>query len=352
MDFELEALAFSSAEENSQDSIKSDSSSSDQNDAMATQSQDSETHESFDIDKNTLLSESARPPSVNIMVTINEADRSICDEKFVAGSEVKVNGSTASRLPKILSGKPKAFTIEKCIVSNSAKSTKAPRGTKAVRGRGRRPALVTTYQSQITDNTLGIKLKLKKSSLATPIKENNRKKANTTGSSPSATTLKTNRKRSRKTKHDSDSDDSDYERRRRKESGVNNNSTSDKLKNRKSAANKQQQDGHEEPAEQSVWGHSIPEEILCQIFEHAINLDGCLPTIVNVGKVCSLWRRVSLTPKLWYSLDLSTWVKDRNELILKWIIENRLHGLCVDLNLGKSALKKKNNRISYYLTSL
>lgn len=161
MDFE--AYAFSSAEENSQDSIKSDSSSSDQNDLMASHSQDSETNDIFDIDKSTLLGGNVRPPSVNVLVTINEADRSICDDKSIGGSELKVNGSTASRLPKILSGKPKAFTIENSIVSNSAKSTRAPRGTKAVRGRGRRPALVATYQSQITDNTLGIKLKLKKS---------------------------------------------------------------------------------------------------------------------------------------------------------------------------------------------
>lgn len=222
-----------------------------------------------------------------------------------------------------ISGKPKAFAIDAAAAA-AANATK-PR----VR---RKRTTTCMYQSQFTDK-LGIKLKLKKS--ATPIKEptGRRKRTNLTGATPTGN-VKGSRKRSRKSKHNSDSDDdSDYERRRRKETLANNNTTSDKVKHRKSSK-QNQHDNHDEPEEQSVWGASIPEHILLQIFEYAISQDGCLPIVVNMGKVCSLWQKVSLETKLWHSLDLSTWTKDRNELLLKWIIENRLRSNCVELNLG------------------
>lgn len=258
----------------------------------------------------------------NDILLANSADNRLLPN--ASDSELKVNGSSAMKPPKILSGKPKAFAID---ASKAARSLKSSAATKTGKVRRKRVAVTAClYQSQITDN-FGIKLKLKKS--ATPIKEpNSRKRTSAAGATP----LKGGRKRSRKSKHDSDSDDSDYERRRRKESTVNNNTTSERVKHRKSV--KHSNDNHEEPLEQSVWGSTIPEQILDQIFTYAINQDGCLPTIVNVGKVCSLWNRVSLSPKLWHSLDLSTWVKDRNELVLKWIIENRLHPTCTELNLG------------------
>lgn len=243
------------------------------------------------------------------------------DASNAVDSKLKLNGNSSPMPAKVFSGKPKAFAME---AARSVRASKAA-ATKLKAAKTRRKRAVTvaicTYQSQITDNTVGIKLKLKKS--ATPVKEpGSRKRAYSAG----AATLKGGRKRSRKSKHASDSDGSDYERKR------NNNSSSERVRHKKST--KHANDNHDEPLEQSVWGSTIPEHVLDRIFEYAISQSGSLPTIVNAGKVCSLWNRVSLAPKLWQTLDLSTWAKDRNELLLKWIIENRLHPTCTELNLG------------------
>lgn len=277
---------------------------------------DNTTADDEEDDKQTINSNRSSGATASSM--IDDSDRTICEEKLAA---VKVNGDLAAiKTPKILSGKPKSFSI-KC--ENSIAAAKA---TKTVRARRKREALASTctYQSQITDDHVGIKLKLKKS--ATPVKESTGRKRNSAGTTATPPG-KGHRKRSRKSKHnDSDSDDSDYERRR------NNNTTGEKVRSRKTT---KQSESVDEPEEQSGWGSIIPEHILLEIFDYAVGQDGCLPTVVNAGKVCSLWQRISLTPKLWRTVDLSTWVKDRNELILKWIIENRLPVNCVEVNLGK-----------------
>lgn len=201
------------------------------------------------------------------------------------------NGSIHRTQP---TGKPAAFAIEK-------KTTKA-------RAKPKRKALVAMYQSQISDNKMGIKLKLKKSEVLTVLPPAKSKKG-----------AKSNRKRSRKTKpkNTSDSDDSSYEKKPRR---VNNN---------KATA------VETEPVEQSPWGIMIPEPILLKIFENVVNQEGCLPALVRLGKVCSLWNQVSVTPRLWNSLDFSSWTKEkwRTELNLKWLIENRMQS-CTDLNIG------------------
>lgn len=192
-------------------------------------------------------------------------------------------------------GKPAAYAIEK-------KATK-------VRAKPKRKALVAMYQSQISDNKMGIKLKLKKSEVLTVLPSAKSKKV-----------AKSNRKRSRKSKpkNTSDSDDSSYEKKPRR---VNNNKATTVEK---------------EPEEQSPWGLMIPEPILLKIFENVVNQEGCLPALVRLGKVCSLWNQVSVTPRLWHTLDFSSWTKEkwRTELNLKWLIENRMQ-CCTDLNIGK-----------------
>lgn len=54
--------------------------------------------------------------------------------------------------------------------------------------------------------------------------------------------------------------------------------------------------------------------------------EGSIPTACRLTRVCSLWREVSLDTKLWRSIDLSTYFKEKNrtELRLKWFIENRM----------------------------
>lgn len=253
----------------------------------------------------------------------------------VAGSP---STASATSPKKVLSGKPRAFAEANKAAATAAATSRAS-SARSNRGRQKCKALVTMYQSQLTDNKIGIKIRLKKS-LEAPVR--NAKSAATKRKSRPATAAAaaaaptaasapktTNRKRSRKSKQKgtSDSDDSEYEKRRRV-----NHAASDKVKNRKSTANSTKD--YTEPEEQSVWGSRVPEEILLRIFENAVDQHGCLPTIVNIGQVCTLWRRVSLDPKLWHTLDLATWTKDRSEPNLKYIIKNHLRG-CKDLNLGE-----------------
>ena len=238
------------------------------------------------------VTDDSNPPSLPPTHSVKQESQNIADEPVVLPVKVKrvPNGS----IPK--TGKPMAYAIEK-------------RTTKA-RSKPNRKALVTVYQSQISDNNLGIKLKLRKSDISvTPAPKGKSKKP-----------TKSNRKRSRKSKTSRGSSDSEggatisQDKRPRKEK-VNNN---------------------REPVEQTNWGAKIPENVLYDIFQCVVKGEGSLPALVRLGKVCSLWQRISLSPSLWKNLDLSTWTKERyrTELRLKWLIENRLTS-CKDLNLCK-----------------
>lgn len=100
------------------------------------------------------------------------------------------------------------------------------------------------YQSQISDNSVGIKLRIKKS-------------IDTFKTLPSPNNNKSPRKRSRKSKStsskgcESDSDDS-YVKKRKKPSTMNNNNNTNKVL-------------FEEPVEQSGWGKLIPKEVLFEV---------------------------------------------------------------------------------------
>lgn len=102
------------------------------------------------------------------------------------------------------------------------------------------------YQSQISNNSVGIKICIKKSVKA--------KKPPASTSMPSPNN-KTPKKRSRKSKaktHESDSDDA-YVKRRKKSSSVGSNNNN----NTKTPS--------DEPVEQSGWGKSMPKEILFDV---------------------------------------------------------------------------------------
>lgn len=269
-------------------------------------------------------------------------------------------------------GKPKSFAMaiessKKTIARSTAPTTTASGTTtvKTPRGRPKRKeTLVAMYQSQLSENTMGIKIRLKKS-LEPPISAalssssgaggggtTKKKSINSASSvlgspttaSVAAGTSKQTRKRQRKSKHKdtSDSDDSDYDKRRK-----NNNTATEKHRNRKQTTNTATD--YAEPNEQSQWGNVIPEHVLLKIFEEAVSQYGTLPIMVNVGRVCSLWRRVSLTPHLWHTLDLSTWTKDRSEINLKQIIGTHLRW-CKDVNLGRlRCCKDVNFNRSYFI---
>lgn len=239
------------------------------------------------------VSESLSPPLLN--------DKTI---SIMSMRRRTPNGS----IPK--TGKPMAYAIEK----------KTARG----RSKPKRKALVAMYQSQISDNNIGIKLKLKKSDVTpTPTRTKTGASVAASVKGKSKKLVKSNRKRSRKSKAKRSSDDSDDEgggalllndKRPRKDK-VNNN---------------------REPVEQTLWGSSLPEEVLYQIFKHAVTQEGSVPTLCRLSKVCVLWHRVSQSPSLWKNLDLSRWTRERfrTELNLKWIIENRLSA-STDVNFSK-----------------
>ncbi|XP_037949411.1 uncharacterized protein LOC119681830 [Teleopsis dalmanni] len=210
-------------------------------------------------------------------------------------------------IPK--SGKPLMASINKKI-NKSSRSTR-PRKQK-----------VPIYESEISDNKVGIKLCIKKSD------------ATVTATAPTPpTSSKQIRKRSRKSKsrHRVDSDDSEYETKRKKDRNPNNNNERQK----KVSFSGVKAEEASEPIEQSIWGSKIPEDVLYQIFEKAVEKEGSLPTLCRLGRVCALWRRVSVRPTLWKVLDLTTWFKEksRTELRLKWVVDNRCSS-CTDLNIS------------------
>lgn len=217
-----------------------------------------------------------------------------------------------------MSGKPLTFA------SNvDRKATAAPR----VRSKPKRKALVAMYQSQISDNKIGIKLKLKKSdALVAPQPPTPKAAAATKLTTKSKKTTKSaTRKRTKRGRARHSSEDDDY-------------SSGDELKGDKRVRRTTQVNNNaEEPDEQSRWGEELPFHILVQIFGDAIRHDGSLPTLLRVGRVCATWREAAMSRSLWQSLDLTRWTKEksRTEWFLKWFIENRLSAACTDINLGE-----------------
>lgn len=251
-----------------------------------------------------------------------------------------------------------------------AKTAPSPSKPKTPRA-PRKKIPLAVYQSEISDNKIGIKLCIKKSVdvVVAKTKKVVRRMtgkpaaASAGGSASPGGSGATGKKRSRKRKalDDSDSDEMNYRRRRRRD---NNNETAISNKNnnqllplestsstssRGTARKEVTFVAGDEPRvprvsaaadavidiDQSCWALTLPENVLSHIFRYVTATEGCLPTIVRLGSVSSLWRRVAQQPSLWHTMDLTTWVKERhrNELKLKWFILNRLSG-CTDLNLA------------------
>jgi F-box and leucine-rich repeat protein 6 len=112
----------------------------------------------------------------------------------------------------------------------------------------------TVYQSQISDNSVGIKICIKKS-----INSHKKVPSGTSSSSSSTKTSTTIKKRSRKSKlkeRESDSEDG-YVKKRKRVSFINNTNN----KNEESSA----VDGSEPIQEQSRWARELPKEILFDV---------------------------------------------------------------------------------------
>ncbi|XP_055621283.1 F-box/LRR-repeat protein 6 [Toxorhynchites rutilus septentrionalis] len=186
------------------------------------------------------------------------------------------------------------------------------------RGRPKRRAMVALYQSEISENKIGIKLCIKKASDAIVQQPK-----------------KITRKRTRKPKSLNEDSDEELggggvlpEKRSRKTRGDSSRKTNNNTE-------KVAQEEYKRPEDQSVWADQVPEHVLCLIFQHAIQDDGCIPSLIRFGKVCSAWHKASLVPSLWRTVDLGNWTKERfkTELKLKWLIENRLRN-SIDVSFG------------------
>ncbi|XP_053677032.1 F-box/LRR-repeat protein 6 [Anopheles nili] len=174
--------------------------------------------------------------------------------------------------------------------------------SKTARGRPKRKSMVAMYQSEISENKIGIKLCIKKASDAI------------------VQPKKPIRKRARKPKslNEDSSDDTSPEKRNRRSE-----------KSRKTNNNTEKRSAEEEykpPEEQSVWASQIPEPVLYMVFKNVVQDEGSVPALMRLSRVCSTWYKMAQTPSLWRTVDLGTWTKDRfkTEPKLKWLIENRL----------------------------
>ncbi|RZF32658.1 hypothetical protein LSTR_LSTR004086 [Laodelphax striatellus] len=202
-----------------------------------------------------------------------------CSERTVSSdcvsSEPLYSPDAVEQVTGDSAGEPAAAPKQKA--GRKRKSGESSRGGSRSNSSGR-GAAKATYQSQISPDQNGIKLRIKKSVVA-PQKG-----------------------RKRRSKAGSTADD----------------------------------DGYVEPLTQSGWGESLPKPVLCKIFQLVARNEGCIPFLVRMTKVCRLWREVAETPKLWRHVDLaSTWVRDpaKNDLNFCWLCENRLSHV-QDLNLG------------------
>uniref|UniRef100_A0A034VHH8 F-box/LRR-repeat protein 6 n=1 Tax=Bactrocera dorsalis TaxID=27457 RepID=A0A034VHH8_BACDO len=228
------------------------------------------------------------------------------------------------------SGKPLMSAMNKKL---KEKTTRAPRQRK-------QKSTLPMYESEISDNKTGIKLCIKKSdstgnlaaSTGILVPTVTAKSVETT----TTTAPKQTRKRSRKTKSKArvDDDDSEPEVTTVKR-GKNKASNAERQKKVSFSGIEEQGEKHRATIEQGDWGARIPQEILFKIFEILVDREGCLPTLCRLGRVCTLWRNVALTPSLWKTMDLSTWIKDkyRTELKLKWFVDNRCSE-CTELNVA------------------
>ncbi|PSN41596.1 hypothetical protein C0J52_17610 [Blattella germanica] len=196
--------------------------------------------------------------------------------------------------------------------STSTRGRKRKGGEPAPRGRPPGPAKKkkqpVTYQSQISPDQNGIKLRIKKSSASTAaVQRPNRRRE---------------RGKRRKNKKDSNSDDD-----------MSDNDTDKRVKWKDHDVS---DESEEEPGEQTDWGLRLPITALHRIFFLVTQEEGCLPFLVRMTRVCRLWRDVALTPSLWHNIDLSSpWIKDRYKTseTVRWLCENRLTGV-QELNVG------------------
>ncbi|XP_021934003.1 F-box/LRR-repeat protein 6 isoform X3 [Zootermopsis nevadensis] len=188
------------------------------------------------------------------------------------------------------------------------------KGAETITARGRPPGPTkkkkqpVTYQSQISPDQNGIKIRIKKSSASPTVIQPHRRRE---------------RGKKRKSKKGSNTED--------EESDIGSNKQVNWMDQSVSEESEADEFG-----EQSDWGLRLPRQTLYDIFYMVTQEEGCLPFLIRMCRVCSLWRDVALSPSLWYNIDLaSPCVKDKYKTseTVRWLCENRLARV-QELNVG------------------
>lgn len=107
-----------------------------------------------------------------------------------------------------------------------------------------------------------------------------------------------------------------------------------------------------EPPKEPRWGEEgpegMPERALEIIFSYVCFTDGCIPFLLSAMRVCKLWNKVAIRPKLWTHANLGTAVKEksRTEKKLEWILKNKFaNAIQVDLTSWKAVMSTPALRI-------
>ncbi|KAK6636603.1 hypothetical protein RUM43_010265 [Polyplax serrata] len=157
---------------------------------------------------------------------------------------------------------------------------------------------VTIYQSSMSPEESGIKLKIKVASAFQRMKP---------------------QKKRRSKKHYGSDEEEGSESKRSKKYSRSSNSTKES-----------------ETSEQTEWGSKIPPEVLHRIFEFVVEDQGCVPSLVRFSSVCKLWNTVANRTELWQNIDLSSpYIKQKCKIdrYFRWLLENRLENIR-ELNLS------------------
>lgn len=92
------------------------------------------------------------------------------------------------------------------------------------------------------------------------------------------------------------------------------------------------------PSAGSSWGTCLPVEILVQIFQHAVALQGSVPFLCRAARVCRLWNGAASNPVLWQKVSIgycwaapgqkqSPVVQKRVCGTVEWLVSNRFSHL-------------------------
>uniref|UniRef100_A0A1A9ZGS9 F-box domain-containing protein n=1 Tax=Glossina pallidipes TaxID=7398 RepID=A0A1A9ZGS9_GLOPL len=208
-------------------------------------------------------------------------------------------------------------------------------------GRSRKPkSLVAMYESEISENQTGIKLCIKKSDnslsniTATAAMAAVAKAISKSSSSSSSSTTVKNRKSSRSLKQrirltsdDEAADGHDCEPKRKKER------PNKKITFVASAVSSIDEEV-KEPIEQSDWGSRLPEPVLFKIFQMIVDKDGCMPTLLRLGRGAPNLKSITLAGWKGFTSDhLIFLVENMNKLE-----RLDLSSINVEMNASKSAV--------------